>query len=82
MTDKEKVLLAWQALTAILSYRKDVLVSDVYAHLLQTPKPHVVAVQLILKGSGFATFGLVADGDCGDETHRSLEQLHHGANID
>ena len=79
MTQKEKAVLAWQALTAILTLKKEVSVSQVDEHLKMTPKPHVIAVQFILIGSGCATEELILDGDYGIQSRASIVILHKEA---
>lgn len=77
--DKEKALLAWQAITAILALKKETNVADVDRHLINTPKPHVIAVQFILLGSGYATAELDVDGDYGKQSCDSLMALDTAA---
>jgi hypothetical protein len=76
MNKKEKAAAAWHALTAILALKKEVGLQDVDNHLKATSKPHVMAAQFILIGSGCATAKLIPDGDYGDESHASLKYLH------
>ena len=73
MNEKEKALLAWHALTAILTLKNDV---EWGMHLKSlTPTPHVIAAQFILLGSGCATAELQPDGDFGRQSLLSLENL-------
>lgn len=76
MDNKEKALLAWQVVTAVLALKKEASLEVVNGHLENTPKPHVLAIQFILLGSGFADEGLVADGDYGDYSLQSLGNLY------
>jgi len=78
MDRTQLALAAWRAITAILVTAKATLTDELDTRLkTNTPQPHVVAVQLILMGAGFATAGLIPDGQWGEQSRTSLEQLHH-----
>ena len=81
MDVKTKAELAWKAILAVLLMDKDAGVTDIHMHLLLTPKPHIIAVQFILLGSGRATEELEPDGDFGAETTKSLRKLHEIAHM-
>ena len=74
-SNHERASFAWLALTNILTLKKDVGLVQVNLHLDSTPRPYIIAVQLILLGSGFATQKLVADGILGQETMKSLKTI-------
>ena len=76
MSQYEKASFAWLALTNILTLRRDANAKTVIEHLDKTYKSYILAVQFILLGSGFATEKLVADGDFGQETMKSLETIY------
>ena len=70
---------AWHALTAVLALKKETKLADVSAHLRNTPKPHVMAVQFIIMGAGYGTVKLSADGDWGNESELSIAALYTAA---
>lgn len=70
------------AITAILVLKKEVRFEAVHNHLRGVPKPHVMAVQFIMIGSGWASEQLDADGDHGMQSLESLHNLYAAARGD
>ena len=79
MENKEKAKVVWQVVTAVLTLKEEAHALDVDGHLKKAPKPHVMAVQFILLGSGFATKELIADGDYGNQSIASIVKLFNTA---
>jgi hypothetical protein len=76
LADEQRTVTKYcRALLAGFAIRQELSVGQVLAQLEGMPVLHVMAFQLALKGTGFATEGLVPDGDPAGETRRSLKQL-------
>jgi hypothetical protein len=75
MDPKARSVLVWDALTAILVTDRNSDKGTVAAHLIQAPKPHMMAAQFILLGSGFATEDLSPTGTYDGPTNASLHKL-------
>ena len=82
MDKKTKATLAWEAILAILVMKKDIPDTNrlMRSHMQHVPKPHLTAVQFIMIGSGLATPELIPDGDWGEQSDKSLNDLYWATN--
>lgn len=67
---------AYRSILTILALKQGTSVGMVETTIFHTPKPHVEAVQFILKGSGCATALFEPDGEWGEQSLLSLRRLY------
>lgn len=70
---------AWEALTGIMSLKKESNAGVVATNTKYLPKPQLIAVQVILLATECAFENLVADGKWSDLTSTSVMNLYNKA---